>query len=101
VPGYATVMSGRRWRCYQTSRPDRAMSKAVPPAPTTPLSPTGNPIPHTKSTPQKVGRFSVQTRNSPRNSAQNKTVLTAWKTRFWNEAEGARTLNLRIDSPML
>jgi hypothetical protein len=56
---------------------------------------------HTESTSRKAGRFAAQLGETPRTSAQSKTALPLWKTRFLNEAEGARTLNLRIDSPML
>ena len=48
-----------------------------------------------------MGRFSVQMLGFPRKSAQTKTAFPLWKTRLINEAEGSRTLNLRIDSPML
>jgi len=50
---------------------------------------------------RKVGRFAVHTEESPRKSAQTKTAFARAKTRFSREAEGSRTLNLRIDSPML
>ncbi len=39
---------------------------------------------------------------SPRASQRKqKTAFKLWKTRSFSEAEGSRTLNLRIDSPML
>ena len=39
--------------------------------------------------------------HNPRTSAQNETASLPSETRFSYEAEGTRTLNLRIDSPML
>jgi hypothetical protein len=45
-----------------------------------------------------MGRFAARISQVPWKSAQNKTALTLSKTRFFSEAEGSRTLNLRIDS---
>lgn len=77
----------------------------IPPARTALLARALSQTRYVESSARKVGRVLgrslAQAGTSPRNSAQNKTALPIARTRFLNEAEGARTLNLRIDSPML
>jgi hypothetical protein len=71
------------------------------PTPVKPRSLPDTPNPYLRKWDAVWGRFAVQIGEVPWESAQTKTALTLWKTRFSREAEGSRTLNLRIDSPML
>ncbi len=50
---------------------------------------------------QAKDRFLAQIRRVPCNLAQNKTASPVARTQYYSEAEGVRTLNLRIDSPNL